>query len=332
MKKQSSIGSKGSAVTDSRFAPRLNLGETPEQRWEKAGIGSDVIFCRVMQNKDLFLKLMQRIFPELRLVAIKDHTIQKTGYGPIDSKGVRFDVYSEIDGRCFDVEMQMRQEGDERKRTRYYQCMMDEQLLQTGMSYSELPESYVVMIGTFDLFGQNRHIYRFRNYEMSDKSLLLDDGTMKVFLNSRGTEDDISDELKNFLDLVNGLEPADDFCEELYCEVRKAKQSAEVRRSYMDLEDKLRHERNRALKEGIEYGREQGLEQGLKEGHEQGLEQGLKEGREQGIKQGIETGRRETLINLVQSGSITLQAAAVAAGMSETAFQEEMAEQSDRMV
>ena len=26
----------------------------------------------------------------------------------------------------------------------------------------------------------------------------------------------------------------------------------------MDLEDKLRHERNRALKEGIEYGREQG--------------------------------------------------------------------------
>ena len=312
MKKQSSNSSKGSAVADSGFDPRPNLEETSEQRWEKAGIGSDVIFCRVMQNKDLFLKLMQRIFPELRLVSIKDHTIQKTSYGPIDSKGVRFDVYSEIDGRCFDVEMQMRQEGDERKRTRYYQCMMDEQLLQTGMSYSELPESYVVMIGTFDLFGQNRHIYRFRNYEMSDKSLLLDDGTMKVFLNSRGTADDISDELKNFLDLVNGLEPADHFCEELDREVRKAKQSAEVRRSYMDLEDKLRHERNRALKEGIEYGREQGL----------------KEGREQGI----ETGRRETLINLVQSGSITLQAAAIAAGMSEAAFQEEMAKQSDRMV
>lgn len=42
----------------------------------------------------------------------------------------------------------------------------------------------------------------------------------------------------------------------------------------MDLEDKLRHERNRALKEGIEYGREQGLEQGLEQGHKQGLEQG----------------------------------------------------------
>ena len=307
-KRSNSKGRTAADVQRAGVESDLHLGfeETPEQRWEKAGIGSDVIFCRVMQNKDLFLKLMQRIFPELRLVAIKDHTIQKTGYGPIDSKGVRFDVYSEIDGRCFDVEMQMRQEGDERKRTRYYQCMMDEQLLQTGMSYSELPESYVVMIGTFDLFGQNRHIYRFRNFEMSDKSLLLDDGTMKVFLNSRGTEDDISDELRNFLDLVNGLEPADDFCEELDCEVRKAKQSAEVRRSYMDLEDKLRHERNRALKEGIEHGREQG------------------------IKQGIETGRKETLISLVHSGALTLQAAAAAAGMSEETFREELESQATR--
>lgn len=34
----------------------------------------------------------------------------------------------------------------------------------------------------------------------------------------------------------------------------------------MDLEDKLRHERNRALKEGIEYGREQGLKKGNEQG------------------------------------------------------------------
>ncbi len=124
---------------------------------------------------------------------------------------------------------------------------------------------------------------------------------MKVFLNSRGTEDDISDELKNFLDLVNGLEPADDFCEELDREVRKAKQNAEVRRNYMDLEDKLRHERNRALKEGMEYGRQQGLE----------------------------AGRWEMLIRLVQSGAIALQVAAEAAGVSEAVFREEMDKMSE---
>ena len=42
----------------------------------------------------------------------------------------------------------------------------------------------------------------------------------------------------------------------------------------MDLEDKLRHERIRGMKEGIEQGRQQGIEQGR--------EVGLREGRSEG--------------------------------------------------
>ncbi len=38
---------------------------------------------------------------------------------PWGSKGVRFDVYSEINGRVFDVEMQLESRGNEAKRTRY---------------------------------------------------------------------------------------------------------------------------------------------------------------------------------------------------------------------
>ena len=68
---------------------------------------------------------------------------------------------------------------------------------------------------------------------------MLEDGTMKVFLNSKGTADDISEELKNFLDLVNGLQPRDEFCREVDREVQKAKRSAAVWRSFMDMEDKL---------------------------------------------------------------------------------------------
>ena len=281
------------------------MEETAEQRWERAGIGNDIIFSRVMQNKELFLQLMQRIFPDLGLVEVREHVVQKTEYGAIDSKSVRFDVYSEIDGRCFDVEMQMESEGDERRRTRYYQCMMDEELLHAGMSYAELPESYVVMIGTFDLFARGRHIYRFRNYEEMDRTLLLEDGTMKVFLNSKGTADDISEELKNFLDLVNGLQPRDDFCREVDREVQKAKRSAAVRRSFMDMEDKLRHAANRAREEG----------------RQEGLEEGRLEGREEGRQEGAVT----ALAALVESGTITLQTAAKTAGMSEADFRKEMA-------
>ena len=125
-----------------------------------------------------------------------------------------------------------------------------------------------------------------------ERTLLLEDGTMKVFLNSKGTADDISEELKNFLDLVNGLQPRDDFCREVDREVQKAKRSAAVRRSFMDMEDKLRHAANRAREEGRLEGRQEGT--------------------------------LSTLAALVESGTITLQTAAEAAEMSEADFKKKM--------
>ena len=270
--------------------------ETAGSKWEKAGIGNDLIFSYVMQNKDLFLALVQRICPELELTHIEDHAVQKTEKGTLESRGVRFDVYSKIDGKCFDVEMQIRQEGDERRRTRYYQCMMDERELHIGDPYSELPDSYIIMIGSFDVFGKGRHIYRFKNYDMTDRDLELGDGTTKIFLNSRGTEDDIPRELKNFLELVNGLAPADEFCREVSREVERAKQDAELRRQYMDLEDKLRHERNRARAEG------------------------LQEGLTQGEVKGEYQGKIRTLSVLVKDGTLPLAKAAQLANLDEAGF------------
>ncbi len=180
-----------------------------ETRWEKAGIGDDFIFSCVMRNPELFLKLMQRIFPELNL-----------------------------------------SRGNEPRRTRYYQCLMDEQVLHAGEDYAQLPDSYIVMISPHDLFHKGRHIYRFRNFEERDRDLALEDGTVKVFLNSRGTADDILPDLKNFLDLVNGKEPADDFCLQIDKAVQAAKLDAETRRNFMDFEYTRRLDRIDSEKKG----------------------------------------------------------------------------------
>ncbi len=293
-----------SGMTPTASVPRE---ETPEEKWEKAGISSDLIFTHVMQNKELFLGLMQRIFPELHLIEVHDHETQKSEYGRLTSKGVRFDVYSEIDGRCFDVEMQVVQRGDEPRRTRYYQCMMDMQTLKAGKSYNQLPDSYVVMIGQFDLFEKERHIYRFQNIEMNDHDLRLEDGTMKVFLNSKGTENDIPEELLHFLDLVNGNAPEDDFCRRVELEIARIKQDAQIRSAFMDMEDKLRYERERAREEG------------LSEGLDRGRQEGLDEGRQKGIM--------EALSALVRNKTITLQMAAAQAGVSESVFAKLLQEQ-----
>ena len=308
MKEFSSAALTASLAQRPKETSEVPREETPEEKWEKAGISSDLIFAHVMQNKELFLGLMQRIFPELKLIEVREHAIQKTEYGHLTSKGVRFDVYSEIDGKCFDIEMQVIQLGDERKRTRYYQCMMDMQPLKAGKSYDRLPDSYVVMIGQFDLFRQGRHIYRFQNTEMKDPNLRLEDGTMKVFLNSKGTENDIPRELQNFLELVNGNAPKDEFCRCIEREIAKIKQDTQIRSAFMDMEDKLRHERERA--------RAEGLNEGLQQGRQEGINEGLRQGRQAGIF--------EVLSALVKNGTITLQAAAAQAGVSEITFEKEM--------
>ena len=123
---------------------------------------------------------------------------------------------------------------------------------------------------------------------MTDHELELGDGTTKIFLNSKGTEDDIPQDLRNFLELVNGLTPADDFCRKVNQEVEKAKQDARLRRQYMDLQDKLRHERNR------------------------GLAQGKSEGKLEGTI--------ETLAVLVKDGTLSLSRAAQIANLSEAEF------------
>lgn len=274
-----------------------------ENRWKKAGIGDDFIFSCVMRKKELFLPLIQRIFPELKLCRVEKHITQMTASGPAGSKGVRYDVYSEINGRVFEVEMQMESRRNEPKRTRYYQCMIDEQILKTGEDYSNLPESCIIMISPIDLFGRGQYVYRFRNIEVTDPSLELGDKTMKVFLNSHGKDGEIQPELKNFLNLVNGEEPADEYCRTVKQEVENAKLDAETRRNFMEFEYMRMLDRIDAKAEG------------LKEGHESGLQEGT-------VK---------TLLSLVDDGLLTMEEAVKRSGLNEQEFQQQIKQYKKRI-
>ena len=92
------------------------------------------------------------------------------------------------------------------KRSRYYQSLVDMELLDRGQAYDELSKSYVVFICSFDIFHMGRHIYEFRNYCNQDKTLELGDEATKIFLNAKGTQGVITPQLKEFLDYVAGKE------------------------------------------------------------------------------------------------------------------------------
>ena len=121
------------------------------------------------------------------------------------------------------------------KRSRYYQSMIDLQLIDKGQLYDELKRSYVIFICPFDLYGKGRHIYTFENICKEDGSISMGDEAVKIFLNAKGTLDDVSDELEAFLDYVAGKKPKDAYVERLEEAVKEAKKNREWRHEYMTL-------------------------------------------------------------------------------------------------
>lgn len=84
------------------------------------------------------------------------------------------------------MEMQNDCNGDDvRKRSRFYQGLIDSPALKSGKEtrYKHLPSTVIIFITQDDIFGRDLAKYTFRERceELSD--LPLDDGTSKIFLN-----------------------------------------------------------------------------------------------------------------------------------------------------
>ena len=121
------------------------------------------------------------------------------------------------------------------KRSRYYQGMIDIQLIDAGQHYKKLNRSYIIFICPFDLYGKGRHIYTFENICKEDNSISMGDEAVKIFLNAEGTMDDVSGELRAFLDYVAGRKSEDSYVEKLEEAVQEAKKNREWRHEYMTL-------------------------------------------------------------------------------------------------
>ena len=137
------------------------------------------------------------------------------------------------------------------KRTRYYQSMIDLQMIDKGELYNKLKPSYIIFISPFDTFGMGRHIYTFENRCREDMSIALNDETTKISLNAVSEMDDTSQELRAFLDYVAGKESEDAFVKKLEEAVKRAKKNREWRHEYMTL--LMRDQEN--IEKGIEKGK-----------------------------------------------------------------------------
>lgn len=230
----------------------MNLKKKHEAGWESLGISNDFLFGKVMQDADLCKELLQIILPELDIDHVEYPEVQKGIRPDADAKSIRLDVYvKDNKSTVYNIEMQATDVPNIPKRSRYYQSMVDLQLLDRGdVSYAKLNQCYIIFICTFDIFHQGRHIYTFENYCKEDKRISLGDDTTKIFLNATGEMDDVSGQLKDFLDYVAGKRPNNAYIEKLEHAVSEAKRNREWRHEYMTLH--MRDQLN--IEKGIEQG------------------------------------------------------------------------------
>ncbi len=119
-----------------------------------------------------------------------------------------------------------------------------------GSFSNKLKESYVIFICTFDEFGKGRHVYSFENRCKEDLSIRLNDGTHKIFLCAKGTMDDCSEKMKEFLDYIAGKETKGELSDRLREEVEHSKANEKWRKEYMLFSEKLEEEYEKGEAEG----------------------------------------------------------------------------------
>ena len=211
------------------------LGNRKKKDLKDLTIVDDFMFGAVMSNPKLCKPLLEMIL-ETKIRRIEYPELQKTIDKQYGSKGVRLDVYVEDDeNTVYNIEIQTSKKKYLSKRTRYYQGMIDLNIIDSGDDYAKLKKSFVIFICTYDPFGEGRYIYTFENRCLQNLDLALGDEATKIILNTKGTVGDISDELKETLRYMDGCEPESEYAKNLKNEVNEVRVSEKWRREYMTL-------------------------------------------------------------------------------------------------
>ena len=148
---------------------RTDWEEELQKSWAEIKISNDFLFGKLMRkNPGLCKKLLQRILPDLEIKRIQM------------------------------VETQLADTKELPRRSRYYQGMIDMNLLDKSVAYRYLNDTYIIFICPFDLYGMGLHKYTFEGRCKEAPDLKIGDGATRIFLNAKGTRNDISSTSRAF--------------------------------------------------------------------------------------------------------------------------------------
>ena len=228
--------------------------EELEALWQQAGLSNDLMFRFVMENPIL----CQRTVSLLLGKQIGRITEQQTQFS-IETdgrlKGIRLDLFVEVDGEMVDVEIQTvyLSKKEMGHRLRFYQSELDQMGIRKGQKYKDLKRSIIIFICTYDPFGKGIGRYTFEEVCQEYTDIILDDGITKIIYNTLGTlpkNDKNKTGLEHLFKYINGGEPEDDLCRELDAEVKKQRQDVNKKGVFVMWEQILTEREDEAEKKG----------------------------------------------------------------------------------
>ena len=256
-----------------------------ETKFEDLTISNDFMFKEVMKsNKGLCKRLVGSIMQQ-DIEDIVYIETEKTLQPYYDSRGIRLDVIlADKNHTRYNLEMQARNVISKAgvallpKRTRYYQSVIDMDMLKQGENFDQLNPLVLIFICTFDFYKEGRYVYTFKSRCLENLELeLANDVTVKL-VNAKGKQGQVNDLLKNFLQYVMTNEPVDDFTKDVERQVWAVKNDKKAREEYMVLQAKIREHEIVAFEAGEAQGHAAGLAEGeAKKSRETALEM-LKDG------------------------------------------------------
>ena len=162
------------------------------------------LFDEVMEDPQIHQEVLSLILGR-EISLLQESKTEKEGRISPLIRSIRMDLFAiDSEEQVYNTEMQKKRKDDLPKRSRYYQGMMDTGLLEPGIpSYNLLNDSYLIMIMPFDLFGYEKYQYTFVPQCQEVPQCKLQDGTVRIFLNTKGKNDDeVPKELIEFLHYI----------------------------------------------------------------------------------------------------------------------------------
>lgn len=220
------------------------------------------LFAQVMEDAEAYQAFVSILLEEDVRFPSRTQTEKELRISP-DLRAARLDVIAVDESqKLYYTEMQGKNTGNLIKRSRFYQAQLDVSLLEPGeTNFNKLNPACMVMVAPFDIFGKGLYRYTFEGVCRECPELKLDDGALKIFINTRGTnEEDFS---REFLDLMMYIEnSADEIADKvqskrirmIHNRVTKVKMSEKMGVKYMQWWEELAEAKDEGREEGHKAG------------------------------------------------------------------------------